>query len=266
MRYRLHEHPAYPGLLSKEDLFLLVERGSLARGDLCADSITGRDHTVGDVIGDMRSTRARAASRLDRPLFREFRTDDPSADIEEYSDDEDLEEGEDAEDGETEDETEPAETAPADGSYTPSGELILHKTHPSWLSAGKPLFLAVLLVITTGMLLKIQPEYALISGTLSLMLLVMIAVGRATRVYLVTEERVEVVWGILGRSSKEVRICDIRSIDVYEKGLKGLLGLGTVDFSSAANAGIEVQFRDTRNAHGIKELVRELQREFSRRG
>jgi uncharacterized membrane protein YdbT with pleckstrin-like domain len=80
-----------------------------------------------------------------------------------------------------------------------------------------------------------------------------------THDYIVTPQRVELLWGILGRSSKEARICDIRSIDVYESGLKGMLGLGTIDFSTAANAGIEVQFRDLRRAHEVKELVRKLQ-------
>lgn len=253
MRYHLHEHPAFPELLSKEDLFLLVERGSLARGDLCTDTMTQRDHTVGDIIGGMRAPSARAGARIDRPLFREIRADTPL----EAEEEEEFEYEEEAEE-------EPV-TEPFDLSrYTPAGELILHKSHPAWLGHGKALFLVLLLVITTVMLTQIQPEYALISGGCALALLGAITVGRLSRDYLVTEERVEVVWGILGRSSREVRICDIRSIDVYESGLKGLLGLGTVDFSSAANAGIEVQFRDIRNAHEVKELVRQLQREPAR--
>jgi uncharacterized membrane protein YdbT with pleckstrin-like domain len=69
------------------------------------------------------------------------------------------------------------------------------------------------------------------------------------------------VWGIFGRSSKEVRICDIRSIDVHEKGLTGIIGLGSVDFSSSANSGVEVQFKNIRRAHEVKELVRSLQKD-----
>ncbi|MEN3942036.1 PH domain-containing protein [Prosthecobacter sp. SYSU 5D2] len=246
MRYRLHEHPAFPGLLSKEDLFLLVERGSLARGDLCADTVTGRDHTVGDVIGDMRAARARAGAQIERPMFREIRADAP---------------GEMEEDLPWEEDDDDTGELPLDeGQFTLAGELILHRSHPAWLGAGKSLFLVFLLGITTWMLLQIQPDYALLSGVCAGGVLMAVWVARATRVYVVTEERVEVVWGILGRSSKEVRICDIRSIDVYESGLKGLLGLGTVDFSSAANSGIEVQFRDIRGAHAVKELVRKLQR------
>ena len=61
-------------------------------------------------------------------------------------------------------------------------------------------------------------------------------------------------------ASKEARICDIRSIDVHESGLKGLLGLGTLEVSSAGTAGVEVRFRDMRRAHDLKQLIRQLQR------
>lgn len=248
MRYLLHEHPAFSELLSKEDLFLLVERGSLARGDLCTDTASGRDHTVGDVINGMRPPTARSLSRLNRPAYREIRADVPGEEPEM----EELEE-------EVEEETEDLDL----GRYTPAGELIMHQSHPSWLGYGKALFLVLLLIITTGMLVQIEPVFALMSGLSALLLLIIIGIGRASRDYMVTEERVEVVWGIMGRSSKEVRICDIRSIDVHQSGLKGLLGLGSVDFSSAANAGIEIQFRDIRRAHQVKELVRQLQREIA---
>lgn len=242
MRYHLHEHPAFPGLLSKEDLFLLVERGSLARGDLCSDTVTGRDHTVGDVIGGMRPPSARSVSRLARPAYQEIRADALSDEPETIPD-----------------ETEESELLDTE-SYTAAGELILHRSHPSWLGYWKALFLVLLLLIASGMLMKVEPLYAPASALSALVVLIAVWIGRNFRDYYVTEERVELVWGILGRSSKEVRICDIRSIDVYESGLKGLLGLGTVDFSSAANAGIEVQFRDIRRAHAVKELVRQLQR------
>lgn len=246
MRYQLHHHPAFPGLLSKEDLFLLVEQGSLARGDLCTDTMTGRDHTVGDVITGMRPPNARSQARVGRPAYREIRADDPH--VEEVEEEEPSEE--------IIEETDGASTE----RYTAAGELILYQSHPAWLSHGKVLFLTLLLIIVTGMLIGIAPEYALLSGLCVLFLLTVAFVARVSKDYLVTEERVEVVWGLLGRSSREVRICDIRSIDVHESGLKGLLGLGNVDFSSSANAGIEVQFRDIRRAHQVKELVRELQR------
>ena len=95
---------------------------------------------------------------------------------------------------------------------------------------------------------------------LSLVVLFGVFVARVTHDHIVTPQRVELMWGIIGRNSKEARICDIRSIDVYESGIKGMLGIGTIDFSTAANAGIEVQFKDMRQAHEVKDLVRKLQK------
>lgn len=309
MRYLIHHHPAFPGLLTREDLYLLVERGSVARGDLCTDSLTGRDHTVGEVISGMRPPRARAPARIDRPAYREFRADDPTpetalpknpstkpglkvtpgrtadadgadedtddadaVDLDEV--DEDLDP--DAEDEEADDDSEAEgenDEFDGDGSdpdgeadgggdadaYTAAGELILYQAHPSWLAQGKALFLVLLLLVATGMLFSLGSDYAVVTLLLAVAVFTLIAIARFTRDYVVTPERVEVIWGLLGRSSREVRICDIRSIDVHKSGLKGLIGLGTVDFSSAAGSAVEVQFRDIREAHEVKQLVRQRQ-------
>ena len=243
MRYRLHHHPAFPTLLSKDDLYVLVERGSLARGDLCTDTETGRDHTVGEVVNAMRPPRARTPARVGRPAYQEFRADSP------------LE----AEDEPAEDE----EEDPDAEAYTDSGERVLYHTHPSWLAYSKALFLALLLAVAAGMLFVIGGKHFLVALGASTVTLACVAMARFTHDCFVTDERIEVVWGVVGRSSREVRICDIRSIDVHESGIKGILGLGTVDFSSAANAGVEVQFRDIRRAHDLKQLVRQLQKEIS---
>jgi membrane protein YdbS with pleckstrin-like domain len=243
MRYQLNNHPAFPGLLSKEDIYVLVERGSLARGDLCTDTQTGRDHTVGEIVSGMRSLRATVPARVGRPAYQEFRADSPL---------EGADEGMPATSEEPEEE---------EGLFTPSGERILHRAQPSWLSYAKALFLALLLAIAAGMLFMFEGKYFLVALVGSVVMLTGVAIARYSKEYLVTEDRVEIVWGILGRSSREVRICDIRSIDVYESGLKGLLGLGSLDFSSAANAGIEVQFKDMRGAHEVKQLVRQLQKQ-----
>lgn len=233
-RYVLQNHPAFSDPLTKEDLYILVARGSLARGEMVECDETGAMHTVGEVISGMRPPRESAVAR---PAFREITPDFEGP----------PEEGE----GEQiEDEC---------FTYTASGELILHHSHPSWLAYSKALFLAILLAIAAGLLFLFEPTYALIALVLSVMVLFGVFVSRVTHDYIVTPQRVELLWGILGRSSKEARICDIRSIDVYENGLKGMLGLGTIDFSTAANAGIEVQFRDLRRAHDVKELVRKLQ-------
>lgn len=242
-RYTLQNHPAFGEPLSKEDLYTLVARGSLARGEMCVDEDTGLTHTVGELISGMRPA---AQSRLNRPAYREIAPDHEIPDEDEVEELED-EAGDDADDDD-------------DISYTPSGEVILHHAHPSWLGYTKALFLVLLLLVAAGLLFTIQAEYGVIALLCASSTLIAIGISRYSHDYIVTRERVELIWGIIGRSSKEARICDIRSIDVYEPGIKGLLGLGTIDFSTAANAGIEVSFRDMPRAHEVKDLVRKLQR------
>ena len=237
-RYALQNHPAFSDPLSKEDLYTLVARGSLARGEMVVSDETGATHTVGEVISGMRPPRQ---APMARPAFREITPDfeGPPEEIEEELEEEEIEDKR--------------------YNYTSSGEPILHHSHPSWLAYAKTLLLSALLAIAAGLLFLFEPTYALIALVAAIIVLFGVFVARVTHDYIVTPQRVELLWGILGRSSKEARICDIRSIDVYESGLKGMLGLGTIDFSTAANAGIEVQFRDLRRAHEVKELVRKLQ-------
>ena len=257
-RYTLQNHPAFGEPLSKEDLYTLVARGSLARGEMCVDEATGLTHTVGELVSGMRPSNVQ--SRLNRPAYREISPDTEIPDEVE----EDVEEDEEDEEAEPEDEAEADDEDDQDDEdglrYTPSGEVLLHHAHPSWLGYTKALFLAVLLLVAAGLLFAIQLEYAIIALLCATSTVITIGISRYSHDYIVTRERVELIWGIIGRSSKEARICDIRSIDVYESGLKGLLGLGTIDFSTAANAGIEVQFKDMRRAHEVKDLVRKLQR------
>ncbi|MGV3664048.1 MAG: PH domain-containing protein [Prosthecobacter sp.] len=269
-RYTLQNHPAFDEPLSKEDLYTLVARGSLARGEMCVNEDTGLSHTVGELVAGMR--RGNPQSRLARPAFREIGPDLDNYEVPqvaaETKNEAETDEDEDEESSETADEQaveeeEEQEESPAkkrSHSYTPSGEAVLHHAHPSWFGYTKALFLVLLLLVAAALLYVIQLEYAIIAVLCASSTLIAVGIARYSHDYIVTRERVELIWGILGRSSKEARICDIRSIDVYESGIKGLLGLGTIDFSTAANAGIEVQFKDMRQAHVVKDLVRKLQK------
>ncbi|MEM7387963.1 MAG: PH domain-containing protein, partial [Verrucomicrobiota bacterium] len=76
--------------------------------------------------------------------------------------------------------------------------------------------------------------------------------------YVVTRKRVEALRGIIIRSSKEVQISDIRTINVQKRGLLGLLGVGTVNFASAGTSGVDVVFTDVRGAHQVKKVIRRV--------
>ena len=243
-RYTLLNHPTFIEPLSKEDLYVLEARGSIGRGEMVTDLQSQRSHTVGELIAGIPPPRTLDPdARISRPAYREIRADEIADD----ADEEDEFDGDESEED-----------------YTESGEKIHHHTHPSWLNYTKELFLVLLLAAATPLLYLVDSPFFLATAGAAAVMLITVWVARASREYLVTEERVEHIWGLIGRSSQEVRICDIRSIDVRERGLMGMLGLGTVDFSSAANAGIEVSFRNVRKAHQIKVMVRGLQKSQSR--
>jgi Bacterial PH domain len=82
---------------------------------------------------------------------------------------------------------------------------------------------------------------------------------RLSRQYFISSARVEIVEGLLARSSRELRIADIRAINVTRKGPTGLLGIGTLGFSSAAGAPDDVVFQSVWRASSLKEMVRRIQ-------
>ena len=94
---------------------------------------------------------------------------------------------------------------------------------------------------------------------LAIVLVLWIQLDRRRRRYAVTNKRVSVEYGIVNKSSNEVRIQDVRSINLRNAGLSGLLGIGTVEFSSAATDDADVIFWNISDAEKVRDLVRSLQ-------
>lgn len=250
-RYQLPQHPTLSGPHTKEELYVLVERGSIGRGEIVTDRINGRSHKVGELIGGMRPPKGLdSATRSERPAYQEFSGDTPwevdsSADSDEEHEVVMEDEGED---------DFLIESATGIGDET-----LCYHGHPSWFSFGKPLVLCILLLAGATAAMPLGGKYFVIGLALASLTLCCTIIARQNRDYYVSGERVEVEWGIIGRSSKEVRIADIRSIDVHQKGALGWIGVGTLSFSSAGTDSVEVEFKNVRKAHKIKELVRQLQ-------
>jgi hypothetical protein len=250
-RYQLPLHPTLSGPHTKQELYLLAERGSLGRGEIVLDRISGRSHKVGELIGGMRPPREEeSAMRLERPSYQEISGDTPwelgqELGAEPFGDE--LEADVEEELGDEEEIDDLADT------------YIHYHGHPSWLSFTKPLLLSLLLLGCAIAAIQFGGKYFIIGLALSSLIFCCTIIARQHRDYYVSGERVEAEWGIIGRSSKEVRIVDIRSMDVHESGLLGFLGIGSLDVSSAGSEGVEVQFRYVRKPHRIKELIRQLQ-------
>ena len=255
-RYYIPQHPSLAGPHTKDELFVLVERGSIGRGEIILDRVTGNSHKVGELISGMKVPVLMAEGNpTDRPAYQELSGDTPwelpgtvQIEPEEGPAPEEtsrLEEGEDPEGAEYEIEME-------------DGDEAFHG-HPSWLSFTKWILLALLMVGLGVLAYPLDWRFLAAGCVAGSITLCGVILSRQHRDYIITTERIEQEWGIIGRSSREVRIRDIRSIDVEAKGLMGLLGIGTVNISSAGSEDVEVQFKDIRRAHQVKKLVRQLQ-------
>lgn len=135
-----------------------------------------------------------------------------------------------------------------------------------WHYAGKWFFVLVFLVTLAGTFFvsslggTVNPwVIRAIPAVGALVLLVWIQLDRSRRRYLVTNRRVSVEYGIVSKRSVELRIQDIRSINLTTTGLPGLVGIGRVEFSSAATDDADVIFWNTPGAEKIRDLVRSLQ-------
>ena len=138
-----------------------------------------------------------------------------------------------------------------------------------WHYAGKWLFIVILIAAIVGTFfvspggLGVDPSAAWIARAVlagaAMFLLAWIRLDRSRRKYTVTNKRVSVEFGIISKSSNEMRIQDIRSINLATTGLSGLVGIGRLEFSSAATDDADVIFWNVPGAEKIRDTVRSLQ-------
>lgn len=136
----------------------------------------------------------------------------------------------------------------------------------NWHYAGKWSVIVIMLALLVGSFLQHWIEDRtvewIIRGVLLLVAIFLIGwirLDRASRKYLVTNVRVSTEFGIVSKQSTELRIQDIRSINFNTSGISGLVGIGRIEFASAASDDAEVVFWNTPNAEKIRDLVRSLQ-------
>lgn len=94
---------------------------------------------------------------------------------------------------------------------------------------------------------------------IGLIIILGIVIDRARRVYIITGRNVILQYGILAKSTSEVRIKDIRSISVTRSGIAGMMGIGSVEFSSAASDRAEVIFANIAEADIVRDIIRDAQ-------
>ena len=151
-------------------------------------------------------------------------------------------------------------------STTTPGEQIIWKGSVSqWHYFWRWLFFVLLLAGAVAAFIfplppSIQPPIlaAVLAGA-ALIVLISIYIGRARRSYTITDHRISVEFGIFSKQANEIRLHDVRSINLTMKGLSGLFGIGRLEFSSAATDDAEVVFWNVGGAEGLRDKVRSLQ-------
>ncbi len=139
-----------------------------------------------------------------------------------------------------------------------SPSTILYAGHPSILNSPGSI-LAIIIGFAGGIWIYATNPWLTLAGFLAgIFALVNLSLIRFTSDYHITPKRIEVTRGLITRSSNEVRIQDIRAINVSCRGLLGVLGIGTVDFFTAGDDP-EVTFDKIWAAKKVKILVRRIQ-------
>jgi len=138
--------------------------------------------------------------------------------------------------------TPPASREPGESNQSSSQKpgRIIYKAHPSILAYPRALFLSAIILIIGLVLSHYRDIYWVAAAIASAIVLLFVLVERSFRHYLVSEKRIELIWGI-------------------KPGLRGLLGVGTVEFATAGSEQIEVAFKDVGRADKVKRIVRSLQ-------
>ncbi len=130
--------------------------------------------------------------------------------------------------------------------------------NPTWWKWITLLVIAVVLCLVPIVFIFIPAVSILIGlGALpfALGIFVYVYMDRASTKYSVTNKRISVESGIFNKTSRELRIQDIRSIAAHIN----FLGYGNIEFSSAASDEVDVVFTAVSGAAAVRDLVKKLQ-------
>lgn len=95
-----------------------------------------------------------------------------------------------------------------------------------------------------------------IVGAIGLALLVILLLYRHyAHLYYIEEGRVEHQVGIIGRHIRSVRLADLRNVNLRQGIVERILGIGTLEFSSAGGSGIEVSWAGVRDPADLKRQI-----------
>jgi len=152
------------------------------------------------------------------------------------------------------------------------GEEIVFRGHPSWRSQTGLHLRAVALSLIAGVAVGIATRLADHRGQLGWIILAVVVVfagmagiGRLRRVqtrYSITDRRLAIETGLLTRELRQTRVERIQNVSSRQSLGERMLGIGTVEFDTAAGSGFDFSFHGVSDPGGI---VRTLERTLHER-
>jgi uncharacterized membrane protein YdbT with pleckstrin-like domain len=145
------------------------------------------------------------------------------------------------------------------------GEQVFFHGHPSWRSMLafyiRGLLLAVLIGVIAGLVTRLANHHVQagwVSVAVFVVFVVVLVWGLIRRIattYTITNRRLTIRSGLLSRELHECRLERVQNVNTRQRVLERLLGIGTVDFDTAAGAAYDFSFRGVEDPGGIVRTV-----------
>jgi uncharacterized membrane protein YdbT with pleckstrin-like domain len=139
------------------------------------------------------------------------------------------------------------------------GEQVLFEGHPSWRSILDFYLKGVVLVLVVGAIAYVITDDWLVRGAVAFVAFdAIITIGLLKRLgttYKVSNRRLWIRRGILSRAVQETRLDRVQNVNTHQSLLERVLGIGTVDFDTAAGDDYDFAFRGVADPERISHEV-----------
>lgn len=143
-----------------------------------------------------------------------------------------------------------------------------HESRPAWryqwvATMGVVAMLAIVVLATlygpTYLGTRVTQLVSVAAAALALYFVLLMFYRHFAWRYLIDDHNIESYQGVLARRVHSIRVEDLRNVNVSQTVMQRLLGVGDVEFSSAAGGDVEVVFFGVSDPMHVKELAQQLQ-------
>jgi uncharacterized membrane protein YdbT with pleckstrin-like domain len=153
---------------------------------------------------------------------------------------------------------------------------MLFHGHPSWramlgfylkgftAAVGAGVLAGIAGAISAG---HLESGWVVLAVVLVLALAVLVGcLRRLSTTYTITDQRLTIARGLLGRDVHETRLQRVQNVNVSQSLLARLLRVGTVDFDTAGSAEFDFAFRGVARPHDVVRAVDRTMQHVARAG